>query len=135
VELSTVAPWAILSVALLVFLWLDLRLFARSHEPSLREALAWSLGWFVLSLAAALVVLALDGGEDAVLYTTVYLIERSLSLDNLVVFLLVFAYFGVPAALRTRMLFWGIAAALVLRAVAILGGIALINAFHFVVYG
>jgi tellurite resistance protein TerC len=134
VELSTLASWAVLCVALVAFLWLDLRLFARGREPRFREGLLWSVGWLVVSLAAAFVVLAIRDQEDAVLYTTVYLIERSLSLDNLFVFILLFAYFGVPMQFRARLLFWGIAAALVLRAVAILGGIALINAFHFVIY-
>jgi tellurite resistance protein TerC len=80
------------------------------------------------------VVWALEGGEDAVLYTTVYLIERSLSLDNLFVFLLLFAYFGVPYAHRGRLLIWGILAALVLRGLFILLGIALLEQFHFVIY-
>ena len=75
--LESVAPWAALSVALIVFLWLDLHFFARGKEPSFREAAIWSIGWLVLGLLAALVVLALRDGEDAVLYTTVYLIERS----------------------------------------------------------
>ena len=132
--LEDVAPWAALSVALLVFLWLDLHFFARGSEPSFREALIWSIGWFVLSLLVGLVVMAFEGGEDAVLYTTVYLIERSLSLDNLFVFLILFAYFGVPYANRPRLLFWGIVAALVLRAVFILAGLALIEQFHFLIY-
>jgi tellurite resistance protein TerC len=79
-------------------------------------------------------VWSLDGGEAAVLYTTVYLIERSLSLDNLFVFILLFAYFGVPSELRARLLFWGIVYALVLRGLAIAGGIALIEQFEFVIY-
>ena len=103
--LEDIAPWAALVVALLVFLWLDLHFFARGREPNFGEAVWWSIGWLVLSLAAALVVWALEGGEDAVLYTTVYLIERSLSLDNLFVFLLLFAYFGVPMDRRARLLF------------------------------
>jgi tellurite resistance protein TerC len=94
----------------------------------------WSIGWVVLSLAAALLMLAFRGSEDAVLYTSVYLIERSLSLDNLFVFLLIFAYFGVPYERRPRLLFWGIVAALALRALFILAGITLIEQFHFVVY-
>src|SRR3990170_4635313 len=106
------APWLALVVALVVFLWLDLHFFARGREPDFKEAVVWSIGWLVLSLVAALVVLALEGTEDAVLYTTVYLIERSLSLDNLFVFLLLFAYFGVPYEQRGRLLFWGIVAAL-----------------------
>jgi tellurite resistance protein TerC len=132
--LADAAPWLALIAALLLFLWLDLHFFARGREPNFKEAVWWSVGWLVLSLAAALVVLALEGGEDAVLYTTVYLIERSLSLDNLFVFLLLFAYFGVPYERRGRLLFWGIVAALVLRGLFILAGITLIEQFHFVVY-
>jgi tellurite resistance protein TerC len=79
-------------------------------------------------------VLLLEGGDDAVLYTTVYLIERSLSLDNLFVFLLLFAYFGVPYQRRPLLLFWGIVAALVLRGLFILGGSELINQVHVVIY-
>ncbi len=129
-----IGPWLALVAALLVFLWLDLHFFARGREPNFKEAVWWSVGWLALSLAAALVVWALEGGEDAVFYTTVYLIERSLSLDNLFVFLLLFAYFGVPYERRGRLLFWGIVAALVLRGLFILLGIALIEQFHFVVY-
>jgi tellurite resistance protein TerC len=132
--LEDLAPWLALIAALLLFLWLDLHFFARGREPNFKEAVWWSVGWLVLSLAAALVVWALEGGEDAVLYTTVYLIERSLSLDNLFVFLLLFAYFGVPYERRGRLLFWGIVAALVLRGAFILAGIALIEQFHFVIY-
>jgi tellurite resistance protein TerC len=132
--LEPVAQWAALVAALLVFLWLDLHFFARGREPSFREAVAWSIGWLALSLVATLVVLALSGGEDAVLYTTVYLIERSLSLDNLFVFLILFAYFGVPYERRPRLLYWGIVAALVLRGVFILAGVTLIEQFHFLLY-
>jgi tellurite resistance protein TerC len=132
--LEDIAPWAALIVALLVFLWLDLHFFARGREPNFSEAVWWSVGWLVLSLGAGLVVWALEGGEDAVLYTTVYLIERSLSLDNLFVFLLLFAYFGIPYERRGRLLFWGIVAALVLRGLFILLGIALLEQFHFVIY-
>ena len=133
-DLDAVAPYAALTAALVVFLLVDLRFFARGREPGFREGAWWSIGWLVLSLGAALVVFAFRGGDDAVLYTTVYLIERSLSLDNLFVFILLFAYFGVPYELRARMLFWGIVFALVLRGLAIGGGIALIEQFHFVIY-
>ncbi len=132
--LDSIAPWAALVVVVLAFLWLDLHFFARGREPDFREAAIWSVGWLVISLAAALVVLAFEGSEDAILYTTVYLIERSLSLDNLFVFLLLFAYFGVPMQRRARLLFWGIVAALALRGVFILAGITLIEQFHVVVY-
>jgi tellurite resistance protein TerC len=123
-----------LLVALFLFLWLDLHFFARGREPSFKEAIWWSVGWLALSLLAALPVLLLEGSEDAVLYTTVYLIERSLSLDNLFVFLLLFAYFGVPYERRPRLLFWGIVAALAMRGVFILAGTELIEQFHVVIY-
>jgi tellurite resistance protein TerC len=128
------APWAVLAILTIFFLWVDLHFFARGREPSFREGLWWSVGWLVISLLAAVVVLALSTTDDAVTYTTVYFIERSLSLDNLFVFILLFSYFGVPEEYRARLLFWGIVAALVLRGLAILGGVALIEQFHFVIY-
>jgi tellurite resistance protein TerC len=131
---ADIALLAGLLVALFFFLWLDLHFFARGREPNFREAVIWSIGWLVLSLAAAIPVLILEGSEDAVSYTTVYLIERSLSLDNLFVFLLLFAYFGVPYERRPRLLFWGIVAALAMRGVFILLGVELIERFHFVIY-
>jgi tellurite resistance protein TerC len=129
-----VLPWAVLVVVLLVLLWLDLHFFARGREPSFREGVVWSIGWVVVSLVAALVLLALEGHTRAVEYTTVYLIERSLSLDNLFVFLLLFAYFATPVELRARLLFFGIVFALILRGLAILGGVALIEQFEWVLY-
>jgi tellurite resistance protein TerC len=132
--LADMAPWAALVAGLFAFLWLDLHFFARGGDPSFRESAIWSVGWFVLGLLVSLVVLAFEGSHNAVQYTTVYLIERSLSLDNLFVFLLLFTYFGVPYMHRPRLLFWGIVGALVLRAGFILGGTALLREFHFLVY-
>jgi tellurite resistance protein TerC len=127
-------PWLVLAGVTILFLWTDLHFFARGREPSFREGLWWSVGWLLVSLLAAVVVLALSDGDDAITYTTVYFIERSLSLDNLFVFILLFSYFGVPEEYRAGLLFWGIVAALVLRGLAILGGVALIEQFHFVIY-
>src|SRR3954453_18455543 len=132
--MAPAVPWIVLSAALVAFLWIDLKLFARGREPGFREAALWSVGWLALSLLAALIIWPLRGGEDAAEYLTVYLVERSLSLDNLFVFLLLFAYFAIPQERRPGLLFWGIVAALVLRGAAILGGVALIERFHFVVY-
>ena len=133
--LPDLAPWIALALALVVFLWLDLKLFGRGKkEPSFREAVTWSLGWLALSLAAAVPVLIFEGADSAIEYTTVYLIERSLSLDNLFVFVLLFTYFGVPFELRPRLLFSGIVGALVMRGAFILAGVALIERFHFVIY-
>jgi tellurite resistance protein TerC len=127
-------PWLVLAGLTVVFLWVDLHFFARGREPSFREGVVWSIGWLVISLLAAVVVWVLSDADDAITYTTVYFIERSLSLDNLFVFILLFAYFGVPQEHRARLLFWGIVAALLLRGLAILGGVALIEQFHFVIY-
>jgi tellurite resistance protein TerC len=133
-DLSGPLPWVVVSGAIVALLLLDLFGFARGRDPSFRQGVVWSVGWLALSLAMAPVLLAVSGPEDAINYTTVYLIERSLSLDNLFVFILLFSYFGTPGEHRPRLLFWGIAAALVLRGLAILGGVALINRFDFVIY-
>ena len=127
-------PWLALAAITVVFLSLDLHFFARGREPAFREGVVWSIGWLVVSLLAAVVVLVLSDRDDAITYTTVYFIERSLSLDNLFVFILLFSYFGVPEEQRARLLFWGIVAALLLRGLAILGGVALIEQFHPVIY-
>ncbi|UGS37963.1 TerC family protein [Capillimicrobium parvum] len=129
-------PLPILGAAAVIvgLLLVDLLLFARGREPTFREGVAWSVGWLVLSLAVAPLIAVLDDSAAAVDYTTVYLIERTLSLDNLFVFLLLFAYFGIGSSERPRLLFWGIALALVLRGAAILGGTALIERFHIVIY-
>jgi tellurite resistance protein TerC len=134
VSLDAPGAVAALIALVVVLLMVDLRFFARGRDPSFKEGLWWSIGWLVLSLAVAIPLWLLDDAESAVNYTTVYLIERSLSLDNLFVFILLFAYFGVPMEYRARLLFWGIVAALILRGLAILGGIALIEQFHFVIY-
>jgi tellurite resistance protein TerC len=129
-----VLSWVVLSAVLVLLLWVDLKLFARGREPGFREGAIWSLGWLVLSLLATLVIWPLRGGADAAQYLTVYLVERSLSLDNLFVFLMLFSYFSIRQDRRAKLLFWGIVAALVLRGVAILGGVAAIESFHAVVY-
>ncbi len=123
-----------LVVVLVILLAVDVRFFAHNREATFRESVVWSLGWLALGLSVTAIVFALNGSGDGVNYLTVYLIERSLSLDNLFVFILLFAYFGVPHEHRARLLFWGIIAALVLRGLAILGGTALIEQFHLVLY-
>jgi tellurite resistance protein TerC len=117
-----------------VLLLVDLLFFSRGREPSFRESVFWSIGWFVLGIAVALPLLALDGSSGAVNYVTVYLIERTLSLDNLFVFLLIFGALAVPQEHRGKLLFWGIALALVMRGLAILVGVELIERFHWVIY-
>jgi tellurite resistance protein TerC len=129
--MALVAGLIAVVVALLA---VDLWFFARGREPTFRESVAWSIGWFVLGVAVVLPMWALDGGDAAVNYVTVYLIERTLSLDNLFVFLLVFGAFAVPHPQRGRLLFWGIVLALGMRGLAILVGVELIDRFHWIVY-
>src|SRR5918999_525574 len=121
--ISGPGPWLVLAAVTVVLLAVDVKLFARGREPNFREGVYWSIGWLVLALLMAPVVWVLSNADDAITYTTVYFIERSLSLDNLFVFLLLFSYFGVPEEHRANLLFWGIVA-----------GVALIEQFHFVIY-
>jgi TerC family integral membrane protein len=123
-----------LVVVIIALLLVDLLFFARGREPSFRESGAWSIGWLLLGLSIAAPMYEIGGSEVSINYATVYLIERSLSLDNLFVFLLIFAYFRVPQANRPILLFWGIVLALVMRGFAILVGVELIERFHIVIY-
>ena len=124
------APAAALAVV--AGLGVEFRLFARSRTPRRAEAIAWSIGWILLALvvAAGIAVAGGPAGE----WTTVYLIERSLSLDNVFLFSLLLAYFNVPPGLRGRVIVIGIAGALVLRALAIVTGVALVESVEAVVY-
>lgn len=133
-DLTGPVPWVILAAVAAVLLFIDFRLFAPGREPSLREAAIWSVGWLLVSVLAAVPVWLADSGDAAVTYTTVYFITRALSVDNLFVFIVLFSYFGIPHQARARLLLWGIVGALVLRGFAIVGGIALIDQVHFIVY-
>jgi tellurite resistance protein TerC len=120
------------AAAVLAGLIVEFRLFAPGREPRRGEALAWSIGWLALAAAVAAVIALASGpvGE----WTTVYLIERSLSLDNVFLFTLLLAYFAVPPELRGRVIIIGIVGALLLRGVAIVAGLALVEAAEVVVY-
>ena len=113
-------------------LGVELRLFAPSRSPRRGQAIVWSTGWLLLAVAVA-VGIAVAGGPAGE-WTTVYLIERSLSLDNVFLFSLLLAYFLVPPELRGRVILIGIVGALVLRGAAIAGGLALIETVEAVVY-
>jgi tellurite resistance protein TerC len=127
-------PIAAAAAVIVGLLLVDLLLFARGREPTFREGVVWSIGWLVLSMLIAPLLILLGQTDVAIDYTTVYLIERTLSLDNLFVFLLLFSYFGIPSEARPKLLFWGIVLALCMRGAAIVGGTALLEQFHFVIY-
>jgi tellurite resistance protein TerC len=126
------AAFGALVVALLVF---DLLVFGRrGEEISFRRAVGWSIGWTVLGVAFGGFLWLWQGREPAEEYLAGFLIEKSLSIDNLFVFALIFGYFAVPAAYQRRVIFWGIVGAIVLRGLFILAGAALLDAFHFTIY-
>jgi tellurite resistance protein TerC len=124
--------WIALSAFVVAALVLDLRRGAVSPSP--RAAVAWSLAWTALGLAFAVPLALLDDGESAGAYLAGFLIEKSLSLDNLFVFAVLLAFFQVPADQRNRVLLYGVAGAIVLRAVFIIAGAAALDAFAATTY-
>ncbi len=127
--------WTGFNIFVLVMLALDLGVFHRkAHVIGIREALAWSIAWVLLALAFNGGIYYWWGSQRALEFLTGYMIERFLSIDNIFVFLLIFSYFGVPSRYEHKILFWGILGALIMRAVFIFAGIALIEKFHWIIY-
>ena len=126
--------WLAFGAVVLAMLAIDLLAHRRAHVIGFREAAAWSAVWVTLGLGFALVVWWAFGAGAAGEYTSSYLIEKSLSVDNLFVFALVFGYFRVPAAYQHRVLFYCVLGALVMRAVLLGAGVALLGTFHWLVY-
>lgn len=137
--------WVGFNVFVLFLLALDLGVFHRkAHAVSMKEALTWSIVWISLSLLFNLVIYlfwdkmvphsSYTNGEAALAFLTGYLIEKSLSVDNIFVFILIFSYFAVPDRYQHRVLFWGILGALVMRGTLILVGSVLLDTFHWIIY-
>ena len=127
--------WAGFNLFVLAMLALDLGVFHRkAHAVTLKEATAWSAVWVALALIFNAGLWYFRGPDAGVQFLTGYLIEKSLSVDNIFVFALLFGYFAVPAIHQHRVLFWGILGALVMRAAFILAGAALLDAFHWIIY-
>jgi tellurite resistance protein TerC len=130
-----VLPWIALALIVGGMLALDLLVVNRDPKPvPFGKAAAWSAVWISLALGFGLFVAATQGGEAAGEYLAGYLIELSLSVDNVFVFALIFAAFAVPAAYQHRLLFWGILGAIVFRAAFIAAGTAVLEAAHWVIY-
>jgi tellurite resistance protein TerC len=134
-SVGTPALWIGFSAVVLVMLVLDLGVFHRkAHEVRVREALIWTAVWISISMFFNLAIYFWFGSERALEFLTGYLIEKALSVDNIFVFIVVFASFGVPAKLQHRVLFWGILGALLMRALFIGLGTAVLSRFHWVGY-
>ena len=132
---STVLLWVIFNLFVLGMLALDLGVFhRRAHAVSKKEAAIWSAVWIGLAMVFNLGVWHWQGGDRALEFLTGYLIEKSLSLDNIFVFIVIFSYFRVAPRYQHRVLYWGILGALVMRGVMIAVGAALLSAFHWVIY-
>jgi tellurite resistance protein TerC len=134
-SVGTPALWIGFLAFVLGMLALDLGVFHRRDRIlGLREAVGWSVAWVTLSLlfgAGVFLFLGHGAGQE---FLTAYVVEKSLSVDNLFVFVVLFGALGIPRALQHRVLFWGILSALVLRAAMILGGVALLARFHWLTY-
>ena len=127
--------WIIFNVAILGLLALDLGVFHRkAHAVSVKEAAIWSVVWISLSLLFNLGIFLFEGKEIAMQFLAGYLIEKSLSVDNIFVFIMLFSFFQVPAAYQHRVLFWGILGALIMRGALIGAGAFLIAQFSWVLY-
>jgi TerC family integral membrane protein len=127
--------WIAFNVFVLGMLAIDLGIFHRkAHTVSIKEASIWSAVWILLALVFNLGIYFVWGQDKALEFLTGYVIEKSLSVDNLFVFLMIFQYFATPAIYQHRILFWGIVGALVMRAIFIATGAALLENFHWMIY-
>jgi tellurite resistance protein TerC len=127
--------WILFNVFVAALLALDLGVFHRRAQPlKLRQALLWSGLWIALAAAFAALLYIWQGHTAALEFSTGYVIELSLSADNLFIFLLIFRYFQLPEPQQYRVLFWGVIGAIVMRAAFIFAGVGLIRRFHWVIY-
>ena len=127
--------WILFNVFALVMLIVDLRVFhRRGHSVRFREALTWSLVYVAMAAAFAAILYFWQGRQSSLEFVTGYVVELSLSVDNLFIFLVIFNYFAVPDEQQHRVLFWGILGALILRGIFIGAGVGLIHRFHWLLY-
>jgi tellurite resistance protein TerC len=127
--------WILFIIFILLVLALDLGIFhKKSHSVGFKESIIWSGVWIALAMAFNVIILYWRGQDDFMLFLTGYVIEKSLSVDNLFVFLLIFSYFKIPNQYQHKILFYGILGALIMRALFIWAGISIITKFQWVIY-
>ncbi|MGI5860814.1 MAG: TerC family protein [Myxococcales bacterium] len=126
--------WIVFGIIVVVSLAIDLGVHNHHHGSSTKEAAIWSAIWIGLAVVFGLGVSPFIGGDRTLDYFTAYLLEKSLSVDNLFVFLVIFSFFQIPKDLQRRVLFWGILGALAMRAIFIFVGVALLSKFHVLFY-
>ena len=132
---AQVSWWIGFHVFVLAMLALDLGVFhKKTHNVSVKESLIWTGVWVSLALIFNYGVYYFIGEREAYEFLTAYVLEKSLSVDNIFVMTLLFSYFKVESKYQNRVLFWGILGALVMRILFIVGGVALVNKFHFILY-
>ena len=132
---SSLLLWLSFATVIGVMFIIDLGIFNRkSHVISFREALAWTIAWFSLAMCFNVWIYFTMGQQKALEFLTGYIIEESLSVDNLFVFIMIFSYFHVSKAHQPKILKWGIIGALIMRAIFIFAGIELIERFHWMIY-
>ncbi len=132
---ESIVLWGAFNLFVLGMLALDLGVFHRkSHEVSVREALTWTSVWITLAMLFNLFIYYYFDKDKAIEFFTGYIIEKSLSVDNIFVIIMIFSYFNVPTSYQHKVLFWGILGALVMRVIFILTGIELIHRFHWLIY-
>lgn len=135
VSIGTPTLWIGFVAFVLLMLAVDLGVFNRKdHAIGFREALIWSVVWVALALGFSAFVWTHFGAQRGIEFLTGYLIEKSLSIDNIFVFVVIFASLGIPALYQHRVLYWGIVTALILRAAMIVGGAAMLARFHWLLY-
>ena len=127
--------WGALIGFIALLLFIDLKVVMRNpHQIRTKEAAIYTTVWVSIGLLSGVVIWIWLGGEAASKYITGYLIEKSLSIDNVFLWAMLFTYFGVPPQYQHRVLFWGVFGALVMRAGFIFGGIALLESLHWIIY-
>lgn len=133
--MNNIMLWSVFTLVIVTMLLLDLGIFhKKAHSVNFKESLIWTIVWITLAMLFGVGIYFFYGHQKALEYVTGYLLEKSLSVDNIFVFVMIFTYFKVPKIYQHKVLFWGVLSAVILRGIFIAAGIALIEQFSVVIY-